>query len=313
MARRTGAGVVIWALEPEVVEEVNRDHRNSLFLPSASLDPGITATSSLTDAVSGADVLLLVPPAQHIRRMSAQLAEIVPRTTHILVCSKGIEQATGQLMTQVTDATLPRHRVSVLSGPTFAHELAAGMPAAVTIASHDESEALAISETLRSQTFKPYATGDVIGAQIGGAIKNVLAIATGMAAGLELGENMRAALITRGLAEMVRLGLAIGGRAETLMGLSGMGDLVLTCSSIKSRNMSLGVELAKGRAVADVLGERRSVAEGYYTAPAVMAMAREKGIEMPISEMVHSVLYEGADARESIRAFGDRAVRPEWG
>lgn len=311
-SRRSGADVSVWALEPEVVADINGNHRNEIYLAGVRLDPGITATNELAAAVDGADLVLLVPPAQHLRGMSKQLAGLIDPRTHVLLCSKGLEQGTGALMTAVTDETMPGHTVGVLSGPTFAAELARNKPSAVTIASSDANQALKLCALLRSPSFRPYSTDDIIGAQIGGAVKNVLAIMTGMAAGLRMGENMRAAIITRGLAEMVRLGRAMGARTETLMGLSGLGDLVLTCSSEKSRNMSLGLELAKGRAVSEILGERRSVAEGYHTAPALRQLAERHGVEMAITGAVYRVLYEDFPARTAIAGFNERPVQPEW-
>ncbi len=313
VSRRSGADVVIWALEAEAVADINTNHRNEAFLPGAHLDPAIRATDDLGEAMEGATLVLLVPPAQHLRAISARIAGELRDGVHVLICSKGLEQETGALMTEVTSETLPGHPVGVLSGPTFAHELAANLPAAVTLASANPAEALTLAGLLRSPRFKPYSTDDVIGAQIGGAVKNVIAVATGMAAGLGMGENMRAALITRGLAEMVRLGVAMGGRPETLMGLSGLGDLVLTCASEKSRNMSLGLALARGRSVAEILGERRSVAEGYFTAPALRSLAARYEVETPIASLVYSVLYEGAPAAEVMESLAARPVRPEWG
>jgi glycerol-3-phosphate dehydrogenase (NAD(P)+) len=215
-------------------------------------------------------------------------------------------------MSEVATEAMPGRPVVIVSGPTFADELARGSPSAVTIASTDASAAAFVAEALRSRTFKPYTSSDVVGAQIGGSVKNVLAIAAGIATGLDLGENARAALITRGLAEMARLGLAKGARAETLMGLSGVGDLMLTCNSTKSRNTSLGIELAKGRPLDAILGERRSVAEGVFSAEAVVALASRHGVEMPITAAVHAVLSRGVTPAEAIEDLLSRPLKPEW-
>jgi glycerol-3-phosphate dehydrogenase (NAD(P)+) len=303
-ARRAGREVVLWAREAEVVEAINRSHENPLFLPGIRLDPAIRATHSLDEE---ADAVLLVVPAQHLRAVSAQLGAR-PR---VLLCAKGIEQKTLMTMTEVAAETMPAARLAVLSGPTFAIEVAHGMPTAVTLAAGDLSVAQAFIAALGTRTFRPYLSDDPIGAEIGGAVKNVLAIACGIVVGRSLGDNARAALITRGLAEMVRLAVAKGGRAETLMGLSGLGDLVLTCTALQSRNHSLGVALGEGQALDRILTGRRSIAEGVDSAAAVTALAARVGVEMPIAAAVEAILHRGAEIDSTIEALLSRPFRTE--
>jgi glycerol-3-phosphate dehydrogenase (NAD(P)+) len=309
-ARRAGNDVTIWAFEPELVDTVNRDHENPLYLAGTALDPDIRATDDLAEAAA-ADAVLLAAPAQHLRRTIAPLAGHLSPATPLVVCAKGIEQQTLALMSEAVGALFPENPVLILSGPTFAAEVATGLPTAVTLVGDDIAVAQALADRLSSDRFRPYSGDDVIGAQIGGAIKNVLAIACGIAEGRGFGDNARAALITRGLAELTRLCVAKGGRAETMMGLSGLGDLVLTCTSTQSRNYSLGVALGEGRALADILGERNSVAEGVYTASAATALAASLGVEMPIAAAVDAVLNKGAEINVVIEALLARPLRPE--
>ncbi|MDE0797159.1 MAG: NAD(P)-dependent glycerol-3-phosphate dehydrogenase, partial [Alphaproteobacteria bacterium] len=281
-ARRAGNDVTLWAYEADIVAAINDAHENTLYLPGVTLDPAIRATADLAEAAS-ADALLLAAPAQHMRTTIAPLAGHLPPATPLIVCAKGIEQETLALMSEAVAAIFPQTPVFILSGPTFAADVAAGRPTAVTLAGSDLAAAQVLADRLSSDRFRPYSGDDVIGAQIGGAIKNVLAIACGIAEGRGFGDNARAALVTRGLAELTRLCLAKGGRAETMMGLSGLGDLVLTCTSTQSRNYSLGLALGVGRTLAEILVERHSVAEGVYTASAAVALAAKLGIEMPIA------------------------------
>ncbi len=308
--RRAEADVTLWAYEPEVVDEINREHRNETFLPGAALDPGIRATGDIAETAK-ADVILLASPAQHLRRTIAPLAGTVAASTPLVICSKGIEQKTGALMSEAVSETIPGNPVMVLSGPTFASDVAEGLPTAVTLAGEDLDAAHELAERIGSESFRPYSSDDVIGAQIGGAIKNVLAIACGISTGRRLGDNTRAALITRGLAELTRLCVAKGGRPETMMGLSGLGDLVLTCSSPQSRNYSLGTALGEGQTLQEILGGRRSVAEGVHTASAAVALAQTLDIEMPIAAAVDAILNRGADIDEVIAALLARPIRPE--
>ncbi len=293
----TKAGdVLIWAYESEVVEAINRDHTNPLFLPCATLHPAIRATGDLAD-LADIDIALAVTPAQVMGKVLAGLSR-APRD--LVLCSKGIEAGSGRLMNDVARIACPQSEIAVLSGPTFAHEVAAGLPTAVTLAcACGEAQWRRLSPAIARPTFRPYYSSDVTGAEIGGAIKNVLAIACGLVDGLGLGQNARAALIARGMAEMLRFGMALGARAETLSGLCGMGDLVLTCTSTSSRNFSLGKALGEGRSAADLMADRRTVAEGAHTAPVLAQLAIDRDIAMPITTGVHAIL-EGAAPRDVV-------------
>jgi glycerol-3-phosphate dehydrogenase (NAD(P)+) len=312
VAQRAQARVLLWAREPEVVAAINAQHVNPLFLPDAPLDPAIAATGAL-DAVARAPLILLVVPAQHLRALAAALAPLLPAATPLVVCAKGVELGSCRLMTEVVAECLPGRPVAVLSGPTFAREVARGLPTAITIAAQDPRVAATVAARLGGPTFRPYASDDPVGTEIGGAVKNVLAIACGIALGRGLGDNARAALITRGLAEMIRFGVAKGGRVDTLIGLSGLGDLTLTCTSEQSRNLSLGIALGRGRALADIVAERRSIAEGVDSAAALVALAAKLRIEMPIAAAVDAVLNRGADIDATIAGLLQRPFRTEFG
>ena len=302
VAARGERPVTLWVREPEVVEAINRQHRNPLFLPGIDLPAGIAATGDLAD-LAGSDALLVVAPAQHV---GAVLSQLPSGDRTLVLCAKGIEAGSRRLIGEVAAAVQPGARLAVLSGPTFAHEVAAGLPTAITLACADPELGARLAERIGSPTFRPYLSNDVVGAEIGGAVKNVLAIACGVVDGAGLGQNARAALIARGFAEMTRFGLARGARAETLAGLSGLGDLVLTCSSTSSRNFSLGVGLGQGRAAAELLADRRTVAEGAFTAPVLREAAADAGVEMPITDAVCRLL-EGAALD---RVIGDLLARP---
>ncbi len=310
LAAEQGHAVGLWAHEPEVAEAINQIHENDAFLPGVPLSPRIRATSAIVE-LGPADAILLAVPAQHLRAVSARLPPRLADGTPVVVCAKGIEETSGKLMTEVLAETLPGARPAVLSGPTFAGEVARGRPTAVTIAAGEPALADALAAALGSARFRPYASTDMIGAEVGGAVKNVIAIACGIVAGLDLGHNARAALMTRGLAEMTRLSMAKGGAAETMMGLAGLGDLVLTCTSESSRNYTLGIEIGQGARAADVLAGRRTVAEGAYTAGAVTTLARALGVEMPIAEAINSVIHEGADLEAVIQGLLARPFRRE--
>lgn len=301
-----GQPVALWALEPDVVDAINRTHENPLYLANIPLSPSIAATGSMAD-LSDCDLLLVVSPAQHLRSVVAQAPAGVP----LLLCSKGIEAGTSLLMSQVAQEAQPTSPIAVLSGPTFAHEVAKGLPTAITLACEDRELGQRLAARIARPAFRPYLSDDVIGAEIGGAVKNVLAIACGVAEGAGLGLNARAALISRGFAEMTRFGLARGARVETLGGLSGLGDLVLTCSSTNSRNFSLGKGLGEGGSAADLLSNRRTVAEGAFTAPVLRDAARAAGVEMPVVEAVCALLTEAAPLAQVIDALLARPLRPE--
>ena len=254
-SRRAGRDVVIWAYEPETLADLTRNHRNEAYLPGVSLDPAIAATARL-DEIADCDFLLLTTPAQHARKIVGELAPHLKSGQPLVICSKGIEQKTGKLISQVVAEIAPEAKIAVLSGPSFAAEVARGLPAAVTLATAEETLGRELAHALSHPPFRCYWSDDVVGAEIGGAVKNVYAIAAGIVAGKNLGASAHAALVTRGFAEMVRFGAALGARRETLTGLSGLGDLVLTCGSPQSRNMSLGLELGKGRRLDEVLGRR---------------------------------------------------------
>jgi len=302
-----GTEVLLWAREPELVEEINSARTNSLFLPSAQLAPTIRATGDLAHTAH-CDVLLLVTPAQHL---GAVLAGLPAFPRDLVLCAKGIEAGSGRLMSEVACAAAPRSEVAVLSGPTFAHEVAAGLPTAVTLAcGGGRAQWERLSAALARPTFRPYYSEDVIGAEIGGAVKNVLAVACGVVDGLGLGQNARAALIARGYAEMMRFGEALGAERDTLAGLCGLGDLVLTCTSTSSRNFSLGKALGEGRSPQDLMADRRTVAEGAFTAPVLVELAARRGIRMPITMAVYHLL-QGAPAREVVSELLARPLTSE--
>ena len=303
-----GSAVLLWAREAELVEEINRHHTNSLFLPGAQLASAIRATGDLAK-LAALPVLLVVTPAQHLAAVLSGLND-APRD--LVLCAKGIEAGTGRLMADVAAAAAPGASLAVLSGPTFAHEVAAGLPTAVTLAcSGGDAQWNRLAPVLSRPALRPYYSDDVIGAEIGGAVKNVLAIACGVVDGLGLGQNARAALIARGYAEMLRFGLARGGRAETLAGLCGLGDLVLTCSSTSSRNFSLGKALGQGLSAAEALAGKSSVAEGAHTAPVLDDLARVEGIDMPIVAAVNRLLKGEAPARQVVSDLLARPLKAE--
>jgi glycerol-3-phosphate dehydrogenase (NAD(P)+) len=310
VAARNASKVTLWAREADVIGGINSAHQNPIFLPDVTLDPKIHATGDMAE-VALADALLLVAPAQHLRPVAGDLASHVRTGTVVAICAKGFEQQSQSLLTDVLADVLPDVIPAVLSGPTFAREVALGQPTAVTLACADSDAAKSLAGALGGMTFRPYVSDDLIGAQIGGAVKNVLAIACGIVAGRGLGDNARAALVTRGLAEIMRFGIAFGANPNTLMGLSGLGDLVLTCTSPQSRNMSLGLALAKGASAKEYLSERQSVAEGAYTASALREMATAKNIEMPIAFAVDQILNHDAPIEDEIEGLLSRPFRSE--
>ncbi len=310
VARRAGRDVTLWAREPEVVAAVNGQNRNPVYLPDITLDRGIVATADLMQAAE-ADAVFLVTPAQFVRATCETLAKSLAPNTPVVICAKGIERGTSALMTDVVAETLPKAALMLLSGPTFAAEVAVGSPTAITLGAADPVLGRAVAHAISSPAFRPYLTADIVGAEVGGAVKNVLAIGCGIVEGKGLGANARAALLTRGLAEIVRLAVARGGKAETLMGLSGLGDLVLTATSVQSRNYSLGVALGQGATLEDVLGSRRSVTEGVTTAEAVVTLAAKLKVEMPICTAIDRVLNHGAAIDDMLRGLLDRPLRDE--
>jgi glycerol-3-phosphate dehydrogenase (NAD(P)+) len=302
-----GSDVLLWARDAQVVRAINAANANPDYLPGQSLSPLIRATYD-PSLLQEARALLVVTPAQHMRSV---LARFTPQGQPLILCSKGIEAHSHKLMHQVAGEAMPGSPIAMLSGPTFAHEVAAGLPTAVTLAAQDEQLAGTLAAMIARPAFRPYVSDDVVGAEIGGAVKNVLAIACGVVAGAGLGQNARAALIARGFAEMTRFGLAMGGRAETLAGLSGLGDLVLTCSSTSSRNFSLGQGLGEGRAAAALLSDRRTVAEGAFTAPVLREAARARSVEMPVTAAVCDLLDGASSVADVIGALLARPLRAE--
>jgi glycerol-3-phosphate dehydrogenase (NAD(P)+) len=298
---------LIWAHEAAVVASINTDRRNHLYLPGVELAEGIRATGDITEMVN-CQALMLVTPAQHLR---ATLSAMPKFTKPLILCCKGIEGDTQMLMSEVTAAICPDNAIAVLSGPTFAHEVAAGMPTAITLACTNQALGAQLMRLVAAPAFRPYYSDDVLGAEIGGAVKNVLAIGCGVVDGAGLGLNARAALIARGFTEMQRYGLARGGKAETLSGLSGLGDLVLTCSSENSRNFSLGRGLGQGKSATDMLADRRTVAEGASTAPVLLQSAKKLGVEMPIVEAVCALLSGSASVGQVVEALLSRPLKAE--
>ncbi|MBN9524564.1 MAG: NAD(P)-dependent glycerol-3-phosphate dehydrogenase [Alphaproteobacteria bacterium] len=309
VARAGGADTVLWARNADVVADINTRHENRLYLPGVPLDPAIVATTDMA-AVADADLALLVCPAQSLRDVvTAGRAHLAGKP--LAIAAKGIEIATSALMSDVVADVLPEAPLAVVSGPTFADEVARGLPTAVSVAAADIAVARRFAAALARPAFRPYVSDDVVGVEIGGALKNVIAIAAGIVTGRGLGENARAALITRGVAEMARYGRARGARAETLMGLSGLGDLILTCSSAHSRNTSLGIALGEGRQLADILGGRRTVSEGVATARAVAAESLRRDLDLPVTRAVDQILHGGAGIDETIAGLLARPLKHE--
>lgn len=306
----SGRQVLLWAREPDVVEDINARHVNRLFLPGIALEPSIRATSRIGD-VAASDAILSVAPAQHARAAMASLKPHLRIGTAVVMCAKGIEGSTGKLMGDVVAETLPEAQLAVLSGPSFAADVARGLPAALTLACHNEVTGRALATELSSRQMRLYWSSDVIGAELGGAVKNVLAIAAGIVEGRGLGASAHAAIVTRGFAELRRFGEAMGARPETLLGLSGLGDLILTCGSPQSRNMSLGRALGEGRSLSEILGARAAVTEGVYTAAAVVRLARERNIEMPIAEAVNAIIAGETGVDSAIAALMQRPLKAE--
>lgn len=308
-ALAAGRDVRVWAREPEIAAALNAGEGNPVFLPGLAL-PALPASTDMA-ALAGCDAILAVAPAQHLRSALRSLAPHLAPGTPVALCAKGIERGTLKLMTDVLKEELPDASPAVLSGPSFASDVARGLPTAVTLACPDRTTGETWIRSIGRPHFRPYWSDDLIGAEAGGAVKNVLAIACGVSEGMGLGRSAHAALIARGFAEMTRLGLALGGRAETLAGLCGLGDLVLTCSSPQSRNMSFGMEIAKGGKPADILKTRSAVTEGAETAPAVVALARKLGVDLPICETVLALIEGRASLSEAMDRLLARPFKGE--
>ncbi|MEH6404131.1 MAG: NAD(P)H-dependent glycerol-3-phosphate dehydrogenase [Sneathiella sp.] len=307
---RSGQNVSLWCREESQATALNLAEENKKYLPGISFPKSLKATSNLQEIIN-AEIILNVVPAQHLRANLIALSTLITPQTALVICSKGIEKTSGKMMSEVVEEILPEQPYAILSGPNFAHEVAKGLPSATTLAASDKALGRSLVDAIGIPTFRPYFTDDVIGAQMGGAIKNVLAIACGVVVGAKLGENARAALITRGMAEILRLGERLGARAETLMGLSGFGDLVLTCSSTASRNFSLGNALGAGNRLEDFLKTRHSVTEGVHTAAAICELAAKHKIDMPICAAVNKILNEGASVTEVVEELLARPFRDE--
>lgn len=308
---RNGHPVALWAFEKDVVESVNARHENARFLQGVPLHPGVTATGEVAAAVRGAGLVLFVAPSHVLRGVARQAAAVVSADAVLVVATKGIERETFALMTDVIAQEMPGRPVVALSGPSFAAEVAARQPTAVVAASRDAGAAARAQRALSSDTFRVYTSDDVTGVELGGALKNVIAVATGIAEGLGLGFNPRAALITRGLAEITRVGVALGASPLTFAGLAGMGDLVLTCTGALSRNRAVGIEIGRGAALGEVLAARETVAEGVTTTQSAHALADREGIAMPIVAAVHGILFEQQPPRSAIAALMTRELRAE--
>jgi glycerol-3-phosphate dehydrogenase (NAD(P)+) len=311
-----GLTVRLWAYEHDVVTAINATHENLVFLKGVTLPRSLVATSSLADAIEGCDGILFVVPSHVTRAVLQKLAPCLPYPIPVISATKGIEEDTAKLMTQVMEDVLPPPMhpfLMALSGPSFAVELSAGQPTAVCIAGPDEQLVRRFQATLMTPAFRVYADADLIGVQLGGALKNVMALAAGVIDGLGLGLNARAALITRGLAEIVRLGQAMGADPQTFYGLSGVGDLVLTCTGALSRNYTVGVRLGRGEKLDAILGEMQAVAEGVRTARAALGLARRHGVNMPITQEINAVLFENKSCRKAVSDLMERDAKPEKG
>lgn len=308
---RAGLAVTLWAKEAEVVASIQTSRENTAFLPGVKLDASIDVTTDLAD-LAPCDMILAVAPAQYLRPTLKAFAPHAREGLPIVLCAKGIEQGSLKLMTEVLAETVPQAAPAVLSGPSFGGEVARGLPTAVTLACPDEDLGRAIAKAIATPTFRPYLASDMIGAEAGGAIKNVLAIACGMVEGRGLGRSAHAALITRGFAEMTRFAVALGAEAETLNGLCGLGDLVLTCSSPQSRNMSVGLALGRGESLDGALSGKLSVAEGVASAPAVRQLAERLGVEAPICEAVAAILAGQLSVDDAMTALLSRPLKSEF-
>jgi len=309
-ARRAGRDVVIQAHEADVANTINQVHENSFFLPGIPIDKGIWATTDLSK-IAACDAVFLAMPAQYLRAVTGEMATFWRAGVPALICAKGIEQKTGLLLSEIATQTLPGVKLAVLSGPTFAIEVAKGLPTAVTLASKDVNTLVALSKTISTPTFRAYRSHDIIGVELGGAIKNVLAIGCGIIEGRKLGDNARAAFITRGLAEIARMAKAKGADPGTMLGLSGLGDLSLTCNAMQSRNFSLGVALGEGQVLGDILAKRHSIAEGVFTASSAVQLAKILNVEMPLCTAMDSILNKNGDIDKTIRNLLARPVGDE--
>ncbi|MGB0719222.1 MAG: NAD(P)H-dependent glycerol-3-phosphate dehydrogenase [Bdellovibrionales bacterium] len=305
-----GRDVLIWAREPEVVAAINVNHENATFLPSIPLDTSLKATENILEAASR-DIILIVTPAQHVRTTLETIKDALTKDSVIVLCSKGIELQSGKLLSTIAKEVIPDTPTAFLTGPTFAREIASNHPGAVTIGIEDADLGKTLQDALGTDTFRPYVSDDITGVQLGAAIKNVIAIACGIVTGRKFGESARAALLTRGVAEIARLGVAMGAKKETLLGMCGIGDLMLTCSSMQSRNFSLGVALGEGQSMEDILSKRNAVTEGVHTAASTLELAKRHAVDMPITEAVYNCLNKNVTIEEAITDMLNRPFRYE--
>lgn len=312
IVRRAGGSAVLYARDPSLADTINARHENPVYLPGLKLHEALRATADIAQALDGADMVLAVTPVQFMREMANKLAPHLKAGIPVVNCAKGIEIATGQLPAEIMAEELPQNPYAALSGPTFASEVIRGLPAAATFATTAPQDVAAVwAQTLKSPTFRPYIGHDVAGVDVAGAVKNVIAIACGVVEGQKLGQNARAAVMTRGMAEISRFGRARGAKAETFLGLSGVGDLMLTCNSMTSRNFSLGHALGQGQSLDEVMQSRRTVAEGVATARALAMAAHKSGIDMPICAAVDHILHHGAKVADMIQDLLSRAIKTE--
>jgi len=317
LGRKGSNRVRLWAYEPDVCESINQKHTNDRFLPGCRIPDSVSAGNDLASVVDGAEILVSVMPSQHCRELFAQLRQLTPRQAFIVSATKGVEEGSLLRMSEVIADALKRdddlpHAIGALSGPSFAQEVARGDPTAITVASRNPELLRTIQQEFSDAAFRVYTNSDVVGVELGGALKNTIAIAAGICDGLGLGHNSVAALITRGLAEMTRLVVACGGRAETMAGLAGLGDLVLTCTGGLSRNRSVGVELGRGKKLPEIMSAMHGmVAEGVFTTTAAVGLARARNVEMPITEQMHAILQEGKGPRDAIQELMSRSGKSE--
>ena len=293
LARIDNSSIVIWAKEQKVVDEINSSNKNSLFLKGVDLKKNIYATTNLSEAI--APLIFYVTPAQNFRNIISAQKDYLDSKSELIICSKGIEISSGKLLSDIIGTILPNINFYILSGPSFAHEVASNKPAALVLSSKSIEKSIGLIEYISSKNFRLYPSDDIIGVQLGGAIKNVYAISAGIVTGLNYGENARAALLTRAISEMVRISIALGGNKESIFGLSGIGDMLLTCSSKLSRNFSLGIALGEGAKIQDMIANRKTIAEGYYTTKAIYDLIKTIEVDTPILKSIYDILYKKAD------------------
>ncbi|MCH7977348.1 MAG: NAD(P)-dependent glycerol-3-phosphate dehydrogenase [Acidobacteria bacterium] len=313
LARKAGT-IRLWVFEPDLCESLRKTRVNDLYLPGFRIPENVEPTGDLSVALAGAEMILSVPPSHHLRGIYQQMLPWLEPHQIFVSATKGLENNSLLRMSQVIEESLQakfQPKLAVISGPTFSKEVAQGQPAALVVASSDESLALLVQREFSHSAFRLYTNNDVVGVELGGAVKNVIAIAAGVCDGLGMGANAIAALITRGLSEITRLACACGGRRETMAGLAGLGDLVLTCTGGLSRNRTVGVKLGEGQSLTEILKPMRMVAEGINTTAATLQLARQKGVEMPITEQMHALLYHNCSPQDAVRNLMERSLKAE--